>query len=621
MKGSHHLRFVVAIACFIAAAVMIGVGVAQRTILLQPDEVVVAVEVEGDSSLTVIDGATLNSFDGAQTLTVRGDGTVFAAYGRTPDVNAWVGESEHTRIVMDAETGELVAEHVAGDPAIDPAAEPGTEPDAPAEGTGSTEGTPSENAADEFEPIPNPQGSDLWLEDYVEERSLRLTVNVPENISILIASDGTAPAPADVALSWPLDNSTPFAVPLILGGAIVLLAGLAALFWAIMHMRNSRGPRRKPQKMPKLPRQPRERKPSRKAIEQKASGRRALGRGMIAVPIVLAGSIVLAGCSPAAPLPSPAASPSASADPNAPQLTPPAASAQQIERIVARIAESAAEADAALDATLLEDRFTGPALDLRTADYAVRTADSSIATAAPPIPQGPVRVMLPQQTEDWPRTIFAITQDATDATVPPVAIFLIQNNARANYKVHYAMTLEPSAELPDLAPASVGAARLAGDSGVLKTAPGTLALAYADILAKDIESQVYLDFKAEDDSLRESVGLAARQALAASLPSTASMTFSQAPGSGQTIALATNDSGALVAVDVIDTTTVAPTEEGAAVNTSGAVTALSGVSVSTKGVTASYSLQLLFYVPAAGSNEKIALLGWAQGLISAKEIE
>lgn len=611
------MRFVLAIVSFVVAAVMIGFGVAQRTVLLQPDEHALSIETSGSSSLTVIDGMTLNAFDGAQTLEVRGDDVVFAAYGRSADVDAWVGESAHTRISLDAETGELVAEPIAGIPAAAPAPEEG-EAEAP---EGTTTEDPQAGTETGGEPIPNPHGSDLWIQDYVEEGSLRLTVNVPEDVSILIASDGTAPAPSDIALSWPVDNSTPFAMPLIVGGAIVLLLGLAALIWAILHMRSSRGPRRKPQKMPKLPRPPRERRPGRKAIEQKASGRRALGRGMIAVPAVLAGTLLLAGCTPGAPTPNVSPSPSASADPNAPAPIPPAASTQQIERIVARVIEAVTEADAAQDATLLEGRFDGPALDLRTADYAIRAADSSIASTAPVIPQGPVRLMLPQQTEDWPRTIFAITQDATDATVPPVALFLIQTDPRSNYKVHYAMTLEPSAELPDVAPASVGAARLSGDSGVLKTPPGTLALAYADVLAKDIESQVYLDFEAEGDSLREAVGLAARQALASSLPSTAAMTFTQAPGTGQTIALSTNDSGALVAVDLVETTTVAPTEEGAAVNPTGAVKALSGVSVSTKGVVATYSDQLLFYVPAAGSDDKIVLLGWSQGLIAAKEVE
>src|SRR5690606_6594930 len=79
--------------------------------------------VTGDASLTVIDGSVLNAFPGSQTLTVSGDGDVFAGYGRTADVMAWVGQNEHTRIAVDEESGELVARHVDGLPAIDPATE------------------------------------------------------------------------------------------------------------------------------------------------------------------------------------------------------------------------------------------------------------------------------------------------------------------------------------------------------------------------------------------------------------------------------------------------------------------------------------------------------------------
>ncbi len=50
--------------------------------------------------------------------------------------------------------------------------------------------------------------------------------------------------------------------------------------------------------------------------------------------------------------------------------------------------------------------------------------------------------------------------------------------------------------------------------------------------------------------------------------------------------------------------------------------ALSGSALSTKGVTATYGVQLLFYVPPLGdgSDAKIQLLGFSQGLISAKEV-
>ena len=49
--------------------------------------------------------------------------------------------------------------------------------------------------------------------------------------------------------------------------------------------------------------------------------------------------------------------------------------------------------------------------------------------------------------------------------------------------------------------------------------------------------------------------------------------------------------------------------------------ALSGVDSSKKGVSATYGVQLLFSVPAVGSDDKMVLLGFTQGLIAASEVQ
>ena len=49
------VRFALAIVAFIAAAVMIGFGIAQRTVLLEPDRVSMATEIEGKAAYTVIE--------------------------------------------------------------------------------------------------------------------------------------------------------------------------------------------------------------------------------------------------------------------------------------------------------------------------------------------------------------------------------------------------------------------------------------------------------------------------------------------------------------------------------------------------------------------------------------
>jgi hypothetical protein len=292
----------------------------------------------------------------------------------------------------------------------------------------------------------------------------------------------------------------------------------------------------------------------------------------------------------------------------------------QAQRIIADVSSVAAEADKARDPAKLESRFAGAALEVRAANYAIVTADPSIA-ALPAIPAGPVKLTLPQQTDSWPRTVFAVIQDDTDDTVPSIALFLEQDDARTPYKVKYAVTLEPSQKIPDVAQANVGAARLLPDNPVLRLTPTEIALAYADILDKDVESESYADFEAEGDGLRSAVGAAFKSSLRAALPTTASVAFASAIGPAEAISLATNDAGALIAVNLNETTTVAPVEAGAAVNTSGQVKALSGLAVSSKGVVATYGYQLLFYVPALSSDDnKIVLLGYTQELVKAGEI-
>lgn len=570
------MRFVFAIISFAVAALMIGYGIAQRTILAEPDEVTLSATVSGSAPVTVIDGSALNAFNGSQTVTVQGDGPVFAAYGRTSDVTGWIGDASYNRVSFDAELGELTTERITG-----------------------TEAT-----------VPDPNGSDLWLDDYVKDQTLALTINVPQDISFIVASDGTAPAPADIAIAWPVDNSTPWAGPLIVGGGIALLIGLGFLLWATNHMRAMHGPRRK---MPKVPKKPVV-KPAKPAVRAR--------RAVVGVPIVLVGALVLSGCSPDY-WPSDAAEPtstvSATGAPAASELDPPAATVRQVERIIARISATVAEADAARNADLLARRMSGAALELRLANYTIQGNDASIASL-PAIPDGPVGLVLPQQTDTWPRSVFAVIQDDEDSTVAPIALFLVQDDARSNYTINYAITLEPAASLPDVAPASVGASRLKPDSAVLRFSPDDIANAYAEILEKDVESAAFLDFEAEGDSLRVAVGLAAKNAIRASLPTTASVAFGHALGKADPIALATNDAGAIVAVNLNETTTVVPIEAGAAINPSGQVKALSGLAISTKGIVATYGDQLLFYVPPAGSKAKVVLLGYSQGLISAKEI-
>jgi hypothetical protein len=589
-KGVTFVRLLLAIISFVVAATLIGLGIAQKTIWALPDRIDSSISIGTSASVTVIDGTALNANRRSQTIAATGSDVSFAAYGRTSDVLAWIDDASYNLVTYDVEEGALSSVLV-----------PGQETE-----------------------LPSPEGSDLWFAEYKAQDALGITINVPEDISLLILSDGIAPAPGNITVSWPLDNSTPWVVPLVSAGGSLLIFGLVMLLWALNHMRSFRGPRRKPPKMPKLPR-PQKFQPSKpKAVSGSKSGRRSIVASSIAaLPLVIVGALVLSGCASNATgglssVPTPTST--AVEAEAAAQLEAPAVTQSQAERIVARIAAVAAQSDKALDSTLIATRFTGPALELRAANYTMRAANGEVP-ALPAIPNGQVRIVLPQQSDNWPRAVFAVVENDEDDTVPPTALMLIQNDPRSQYLVHYATTLEPGTVLPKVAPATIGTNRFGPDLQLTNLPPGQLSVAYGSILASDSDSEFYDLFEAEGDSLRAAVGLAFKTQRAQGIPSTAQIAFTHAPGPGEVVALSANDGGAIVATNINETEKITPVEAGAAINAPASFKALSGKSMSTKGLKATYGIQLLFYVPPVGSEDKIILLGYSQGLIAASETQ
>ncbi|TFD19093.1 hypothetical protein [Cryobacterium sp. TMS1-13-1] len=607
------MRFVLAIVAFVLAAVMIVLGIAQRTILLEPAFSSLTSTATGETLYTVIDPSALAASPGSQTINVRGEGPIFLAYGRSEDVAAWIGDDAYATVALSEKTGELTS-------TVTAAVEPDTDDDS----------SDAPVAADAAEPlIVNPAGSDLWLEEISDTDSLTTTQTLPEGISVLVASDGVEPAPANIRLSWASDNSTPWAGPLLAGGALLLLFGLVLYLLALLHLRRSRRPRRNVPRGPRLPRLPRAPRPKAIKASQITSSRRGIARRTAILPMILVSGLALSGCSAdlwpdfsatttetATPTPTPVSTDSVEA---AAELAPPAVTVPQLEIIMGEISLLTADADATLNADTLATRFTGPALEQRLANYAIRAVDATV----PPLlalPGAPLSFTLPQQTNSWPRVVMTVIQNETDAEIPPTAIILQQESPRANYLIEYAFQLEPAARVPEVAPALIGAPAIAPDNKLLLLPPNELAAAYADVLLQGAASPSVDLFEDEVDAFRAQFD-ASRADRQATLPTTASIEFGTAAGDGSTVALATNDSGSIVAVSVNETEIVKPINDGATVSPSGAASkALSGISSSSKGILNTYSDQLLFYVPTAGSSDKIILLGFAQGLTQSAEL-
>ena len=648
------MRFVWAVVAFVLAAVLIGAGIAQRTIFMGPATQQTQVEIDEPAPFVLIDDDVLRANPGAQTLIVRGEGEIFGSYGRTADMEAWLADSDYNQVTM-KKSGGLAVEHVT---AKDPA---DTATDAPSDGSEGDTAAPESAGRD-------PRGSDLWLDSFAEDNRLTAeNMQLPEGTSLLIAYDGTADAPDDIVVSWPLDNSTPWAGPLMVAGGIMLLLGLILYVLAIRHQRRGRGPRRKgPGPLPAtepidvavLP--PAERaaieesdsaaaRPAdptvqtdgdvedaeivdeNKDTDSKSSMRAApvsRRRRMLALPVLGLTAILAAGCSSdswpqlgdASPTPSP--SPTVVAPEN---QKPPAVLEAQAKRILKTLAGTVSEADAALDLDLLSTRFEGPALASRTTEYALR---AKLPDTAPPaaIPTDEVEVVLPEATDQWPRTVLMLSKTGDDS-VPPVVLTMTQADPWSNYKVSNMAEMSADAVFPEVAASWLGTSLVPSDSAFLTIPPADLAATFADVVDQGEQSESYDKF--DDLALRYAKSIGdSREVVVQGLvdkgaAETSQIAFTMAPTSDAPISMTTLDSGAIVAVTLTDTETVTPTGDDVSIRfgDNAQAKALTDATESAKGVETTYEFQLFFSVPAKGSTEQIRLLAAHQDLLSVKVIK
>ncbi|GAA4481725.1 glycosyl transferase [Microbacterium panaciterrae] len=623
------MRFVWAVLAFVLAAVLIGAGIAQRTLFLGPKDVSAELSVQAPQAYTVIDSAVLRAHPGEQTLVAHGDGTIFVAQARTADLNAWLSDVSYNRVTLakDGTTQTKVVEPKSG----------------------SDGAKPQER---------NPAGSDLWLDSFTDKNALVDRMQVPEGVSVLVASDGKADAPKDLVVSWPLDNATPWAGPLMVAGGVFLLLGLILYVLAIRHSRRGRGPRRKAP--PPLPvtepidvadhaelsdarsEEPREAAPAAPAAtpdgpehapqgetktERRAdSGRRR--RALLIVPAVGVAAALLSGCTPDA-WPHPAVSatptPTTTAAVEDGQQTP-AVTEAQASRILQGISETLAEADKKLDATLAATRLDGPALDARKTAYAVRGSVTDFALPAS-IPADKIKILVPQAYDSWPRTVLMLVEHGSDQKVAPLIMTMTQSDPWANYKISYVAEMQAAAKLPGMAPAWLGAKLTPPDSPFLTVEPKELAAHFADVIDNGDKSAYYdefdktaLDFVKSVQDSRAAVQKALKDANA---DTTSSLAFAAAAGKAAPVSMSTIDSGAIVSVMVDDSQTIKPTSADAVIklDKNPSAKALTGVDQSAAGFVSMYGVQLFFSVPVQGSNGKVTLLAASQQLQSVTEIK
>jgi hypothetical protein len=186
------LRRILSIALVAVGLVVIALAIASATVWRESETVTAALPADPGQPLLVTAPGVLELLDDQVTVTASApDGApVVLAVGRESDVTAWVGDAAHLSVTGLSSWTELETSEVEG------AAE-----------------------------VPSPAGSDLWVAEATGEGEASLAWGPQDGrYALLAATDGTAPAPR-VELTWNRDVSTPFLVPGLVIGALLLIAG------------------------------------------------------------------------------------------------------------------------------------------------------------------------------------------------------------------------------------------------------------------------------------------------------------------------------------------------------------------------------------------------------------
>lgn len=566
------MRLLIAAAVFVVSITLAGLGLAQRTLWAPPPSVSMSTEFDHLSPFAVIPNSTLALHPGKPTINVTGSTSgVFISSGREADIQAFIGESSKTELALSKDETK-----------IEPQQELGT--------------------ARGFSPV----GSDLWRDSVVGEQSAKITISTRDQAAVLIASNGLKAAPGKIQIVWPIYFDLTMSNSFLIAGLALFVAAAVLVFWHLSERRRTRGPRRR---LPKAPSGPKY-KERRKVRFAPAKGRRAARRNAMIIPAGLATIAMLSGCSVGQGQITPSPTPSATVA----EVPPPVVTEGQLKRILEDVATAATNADASNDKKLLTPRFAGPALNLRTVHYYLRSKDSKIAKL-PTIVATPLSFSLPAASNTWPRNIMAVTDEPGDAALPQM-IVLQQKSPRENYQVWYTVRLMPGAKIPAVPSAETGAIPVDGKSLFLKVPPISIPAAYGDVINKGASSLSAQLFDISKDEFYKQVS--SSQVAQVQNLDNGKIAFTHKLGDANVISLSTSQAGALVAVYMTDTYLIRPTQVGTAVGVSGQEALILGANGSTRGVRSIYGNMMLFFVPALSETSRIRLIGVTQGLVSVK---
>lgn len=576
-------------------------GVAQLTLWKPPATLTQSLSVPPQSStvpLTVLEVDKLGLTSPDVKLSVSGPGKVLIAQGRSDDVSAWAGNTPHYVVdSSDAKAG-TVTMSVKGD-------------------------TGAKGTAD-------PTGSDLWQSQVTgnEAASISFDPTQMSKNSILIASDGVQAAPAStVQLSYANDATTPWALPLIVIGAIVFLVGLIWLLLEVSFAKNSKSGRRSSKAgaaavlalliaatgsaMTMLtPDQA-------QADESSSPSAPASGQQSSAAPSST--TAPSSSSSPSSTASSTAATPSQSAtsSEDATASNPSAAgntenavvNEAQFHRIMTSVATTVKTADAGKNVEQLAVRAAGQELALRSANYKIRASVANY-DAREPIDGENVKTQVISTDRQWPRTFIAVTQ-GKDNSVPQV-LRLVQQSPRENYKVTTVVRMLPGQTLPAAQATAVNPVSATSTLASTGT-PNSVASTFATLLTNPNGED---KSKFKDSSFVTNI--AKSQAAILDKNKDATIDIKHVVDANSVFAFPTSDNGTVVIATVTATVKGTPKGNGNTftLDDKGSAT-LAGGDKTTNGYEVVSGESVVLFIP-AGTGSQVNVVGADSGLLSAK---
>lgn len=233
------LRRIIAIAIIVIGIAALVGAVGSATFWRPDDRVTATMPAAPQEPVVVTAPGVLDMVDDTVEVRLVGatDSTpVVLAMGREADVHAWIDGAPYVEITGLTTWEQLAVREVE-------AVEPEPDEDAEDETTEDEEAAEDEEATEE-PVLPDPAGSDLWIEEVTGtgELTYEWTV-VPGRWVMLAATDGTEPAP-QVELTWDREVETPLLVPGLIVGGVLVLAGLIALILFLLMDRETARARR-----------------------------------------------------------------------------------------------------------------------------------------------------------------------------------------------------------------------------------------------------------------------------------------------------------------------------------------------------------------------------------------